>query len=521
MNITITPNVQDKYYTFISQVQQLLTTYEKHDYDNFNLIAQKLKQADWDKSLTFTYNNRQHSIDISQLLAYEYCLGASRITHGKVSFNEMANLLFDRVKAFKFGNPDPNTDFPFLYDKSLDDEGAIPVTSKKYRLVMPAGAQHLSYVENGKVYNVIYIYKKGKLENSVVNPEGNLESTNIPGIDFDNLAEPQSLLTNLRQTAFHEIDHSFESDIIDPEKSSLRYEYKSPNGITYRNYRKSTQYVYLDNPTFDEPEYHYEIDYDGKKHYYYFDENNNKHKLDDFKFNLPIGTFEKPVCISQGMETAEPDPNVPLHNIITEGFVEATARAIVRAIDPTVPDLDTDKYPELVALADSVISARDATFEPGTSYADFLTHSSVIKIDLESRTVTLPYGSRTDGLHYIADYAELAQNKKTAKRIFLQDKHMMEICSTLGLNESQAEELKNSGLFSLPTLSNEQKSKMANLLLAGTNPDKKYVDSLLSEYFSILEEEKAFFDGISTKLGYRAPSQGDTTCPNPAELDER
>ena len=44
-----------------------------------------------------------------------------------------------------------------------------------------------------------------------------------------------------------------------------------------------------------------------------------------------------------------------MHNIITEGFVEGTARAMIRAIDPQVRDINEEKYPEYVEMAKKVI----------------------------------------------------------------------------------------------------------------------------------------------------------------------
>lgn len=58
-------------------------------------------------------------------------------------------------------------------------------------------------------------------------------------------------------------------------------------------------------------------------------------------------------CFSSGLTTREVLPNgeTRMHNIITEGFVEGTARAMIRAIDPEVMDIDEEKYPEYVEIA--------------------------------------------------------------------------------------------------------------------------------------------------------------------------
>ena len=92
--------------------------------------------------------NTSENVDISQLLAYEYCLASEKITKGKVSFESMLDKLFNGVQKFRIGNPVPGMDDECLYGKGFDDITAIPVTSKLYRMVMNAGAQHLDYFKD-------------------------------------------------------------------------------------------------------------------------------------------------------------------------------------------------------------------------------------------------------------------------------------------------------------------------------------------------------------------------------------
>lgn len=64
------------------------------------------------------------------------------------------------------------------------------------------------------------------------------------------------MLTNLRQTVFHEWTHNSEEEVIDSEKASIDYEYKTEEGKIYRNYEKIHNYVtYKNKGNLQEPRY--------------------------------------------------------------------------------------------------------------------------------------------------------------------------------------------------------------------------------------------------------------------------
>ena len=67
-------------------------------------------------------------------------------------------------------------------------------------------------------------------------------------------------------------------------------------------------------------------------------------------------------CFSSGMTTRKVLANreTKMHNIITEGFFEETARAIsLGVISSSVMDIDEEKYLEYVAMAQKIITSRD------------------------------------------------------------------------------------------------------------------------------------------------------------------
>lgn len=191
-----------------------------------------------------------------------------------------------------------------------------------------------------------------------------------------------------------------------------------------------------------------------------------------------------------------PNGETKIHNIITEGFVEATARAMIRAIKPQVMDIDEEKYPEYVEMANRVISSRDISLGQGgqgQTYADFLMHSSVLKRDLESRTVALENGSKVDGLHYISDYADEVQQGKTRKRKFYKEKD-----EKLKLSDEQKNIIMKlvAKRLSKQNITLEEQTDLMNVLNVD-NPEL-----MIEELVDIIREEQAFFNGIAEKLGY-------------------
>lgn len=249
---------QTKYQEFKEKVEELLAFYQETDSERYNLVKDKIEQTkgNWDTTIDLVSGSSRDSVDISQLLAYEYCLASERITYGKVSFEDMLDKLFDGVKKFRIGNPVLGMDDECLYGKGFDDTTAIPVTSKLYRMVMNAGAQHLDYFRDGSFTGAVFIYERGTIKGFAKDENGNPVDMKIDGIDFSDLSKGQSLLTNLRQTAFHEWTHNAEKQVIDSTSPTIDYEYQSEDGKTYRNYERINSYVTSENiGNLQEPQY--------------------------------------------------------------------------------------------------------------------------------------------------------------------------------------------------------------------------------------------------------------------------
>ncbi len=501
---------QTKYQEFKEKVEELLAFYQETDSERYNLVKDKIEQTkgNWDTTIDLVSGSSRDSVDISQLLAYEYCLASERITYGKVSFEDMLDKLFDGVKKFRIGNPVLGMDDECLYGKGFDDTTAIPVTSKLYRMVMNAGAQHLDYFKDGKFTGAVFIYERGTIKGFAKDENGNSVDMKIDGIDFSDLSKGQSLLTNLRQTAFHEWTHNAEKQVIDSTSPTIDYEYQSEDGKTYRNYERINSYVPSENiGNLQEPQYiiSTQRDSQGNRKRYFQDKNGNLRPLSEVDFGLEKKQLGTEYCFSSGLTTREVLPNgeTRMHNIITEGFVEETARAMIRAIDPQVRDIDEEKYPEYVEMAKRVIESRDVNLgenEQGQTYADFLMHSSELKRDLESRTVVLDDGSKVDGLHYISNYADRVQSKQTRKSQFY--RNMPNVAGKLNLSKAQIDEVRQSNLWQKRVLT-EYEQNYLRTLLVGENPNNQaYVDTVVADFVDILGEEAEFFDGIAEKLGY-------------------
>ena len=501
---------QTKYKEFKEKVEELLAFYQETDPERYNLVKDKIEQTkdNWDTTIDLVNGSSRDSVDISQLLAYEYCLASERITDGKVTFEAMLDKLFDGVKKFRIGNPVPGMDDECLYGKGFDDPTAIPVTSKLYRMVMNAGAQHLDYFRDGSFTGAVFIYERGTIKGFAKDENGNPVDMKIDGIDFSDLSKGQSLLTNLRQTAFHEWTHNAEKQVIDSTSPTIDYEYQSEDGKTYRNYERINSYVTSENiGNLQEPQYiiSTQRDSQGNRKRYFQDKNGNLRPLSEVDFGLEKKQLGTEYCFSSGLTTREVLPNgeTRMHNIITEGFVEETARAMIRAIDPQVRDIDEEKYPEYVEMAKRVIESRDVNLgenEQGQTYADFLMHSSELKRDLESRTVVLDDGSKVDGLHYISNYADRVQSKQTRKSQFY--RNMPNVAGKLNLSKAQIDEVRQSNLWQKRVLTEDEQNYLRTLLV-GENPNNQaYVDTVVADFVDILGEEAEFFDGIAEKLGY-------------------
>lgn len=501
---------QTKYQEFKEKVEELLAFYQETDPERYNLVKDKIEQTkgNWDTTIDLVSGSSRDSVDISQLLAYEYCLASERITDGKVTFEAMSDKLFDGVNKFRIGNPVLGMDDECLYGKGFDDTTAIPVTSKLYRMVMNAGAQHLDYFKDGKFTGAVFIYERGTIKGFAKDENGNPVDMKIDGIDFSDLSKGQSLLTNLRQTAFHEWTHNAEKEVIDSTSPIIDYEYQSEDGKTYRNYERINSYVTLENiGNLQEPQYiiSTQRDSQGNRKRYFQDKSGNLRPLSEIKFGLDTKQLGTEYCFSSGLTTREVMPNggTRMHNIITEGFVEETARAMIRVIDPQVRDIDEEKYPEYVEMAKRVIESRDVNLgenEQGQTYADFLMHSSELKRDLESRTVVLDDGSKVDGLHYISNYADRVQSRQTRKSQFY--RNMPNVAGKLNLSKTQIDEVRQSNLWQKRELTEDEQNYLRTLLV-GENPNNQaYVDTVVADFVDILGEEAKFFDGIAEKLGY-------------------
>ena len=287
-----------KYIEFVKQVKKLLQKYEEQDLEGLQQVKSKIEdtRGNWDIGIRLKYgDNAEKEIPISLLLAYEYCLATERITNRRVKFEEMLDKLFDGVQKFRIGNPVQGVDDECLYGKSLDDQTAIPIMTKQYRIKMPAGAQHLDYVKDGKPTSAVFIYAKESIPNFAIDSNtGEPKSFETDGIDFQELLGEISLLTCLRQTVFHEWNHNAEKEMISPNEQAIPEEYESIDGKKYKNYETKSQYVSAQGIAIQEPTTYY---YDSKERkYYYVDLAGNRQY--DVNFELRINQLDKKYYIS-------------------------------------------------------------------------------------------------------------------------------------------------------------------------------------------------------------------------------
>lgn len=439
-------------------------------------------------------------------MAYEYCLATENITSGEVKFEDMLNKLFNGVQKFRIGNPVLGMDDECLYGKSFDDPTAIPVTTKQYRIKMHAGAQHLDYFKDGNFTGAVFLFAKETIPDFAIDSRtGKTKAFETDGIDFQELSEEMSLLTYFRQTAFHEWNHNAEKEVIQPNAQAIQEEYDSVDGKKYRNYETIAQYVSAEGISIQEPNYIFGkyINDDGKivEGYYFIDSSGKTQDSLEFGLSTHQLDEDKVFRFSSGMTTREvrSDGKTKMHNQITEGFVEATARAMILSIAPDTMDIDEGRYYEQVEMAKRVFLSRDKSMgKKGITYADFLMHSSCLKKDLESREVD----GNVDGLHYIGDFADEAKAGMTPKRKMYRS--MGQIVQRLGIDvdEQVRKTFEKLNLFGKSSISEQEKATFKNLLMSGKTPDEDYVDGIITELATYIDDENKFFDGIPAKLGY-------------------
>ena len=517
---TVSEQTKLKYIEFSKKVRELLQKYDEQDkkmgLTRLEAVKRKIKdtKGKWEEGISVKHEDGNiEEIPISLLLAYEYCLATERITQGEVTFEDMLDKLFNNVQKFRIGNPVAGIDDECLYEKSLSDPTAIPVTTKQYRIKMHAGAQSLSYCKDGKLVDATFIYEKTTIPDFAIDSEtGESVAFETDGIDFQELSEERSLLTCFRQTAFHEWTHSAEKELINPDEgthsaekepinpdegTSIEHEYDSVDGKKYINYERAKQYVSTAGITLQEPQYYHEQfqnkNGDIEHRYYYIDSSGEKQ--DDLEFGLSVHPLNEKYRISSGMITVEvkKDGSTEMHNQVDEGFVEAIARAMVLSIAPDTKDMDEGIYYEAVKMAERVFSSRDdSAKKSGKTYADFLMHSSCLKKDLEDREID----GKVDGLHYIGEYAELARAGMTPKMELYKS-----IVARLGIDPTiQVKEI--FGKFERSDFSEEEQRAFKSFLMSGEKPDKDFVEAIIPQIIASVEAEKRFFDDIPVKLGY-------------------
>ena len=185
-----------------------------------------------------------------------------------------------------------------------------------------------------------------------------------------------------------------------------------------------------------------------------------------------------------------------MHNQVTEGWAEGVARLQVKAIDPEVKDLQEERYYEKTSMAYKVIESRDRQLgEEGKTVADYLTHSSIIKRELEGKSVTKDDGSKVDGLHYMSDYADKTRAWRTPKRMYI-----LSIAKQIG-NQSIVEKLTKYNIESKRELTKDDIDGVTDLLQQAGFTQTKASDTV-SELVTKIQEENEFFDAIPEKLGY-------------------
>ena len=443
------------------QVQNQLSKYLLQDKLRVEQVKKMLesKGNNWDKDIK---NKKGQNIEnLTLLLAYEYCLATEKITDGRISFEEALDKL-SNIDKFRLGEPKAG-DAIIIYGKSVDDPNAVSIESEEYDNVRrTTGAQYTDYVdEDGKLRSAVFIFGKKLLK------DGHYTA----GMDFDDLSD-------IRQTVFHEWNHNAEQEKIEIDSlgnsNKIQRKYKSLDGKIYTNYKAVTQYRL---PIF------------------------KRGVFARMSEPVEIETDEK-MGISQGFSTSEELPRtIKMHNQITEGFVEMYARKMVLAIDPDAK-IDENKYYEHTEIAKRIDSSRDGKNNIGKTAADFLSHSIILKKELEEKNID----DKKDGLHYISDYVDDVRKGATEKKKIMAA--FNEIAKISKLRKNQIMDIQKNPFWSKGELKKEDGDEIINVFenyikeFEKGSPIYDKLVKAVNRYVLAVNKEKQFFDNIPNKLGY-------------------
>lgn len=505
---------REKYLEFQEEVERRLNAYKEENPGRFSLVEDIIdgKSDKWDKAISIDKNGEIQDINITKLLVYEYCLAQETVTQKRVNFAEALGALSKKLDKFRIGNPVKGEDDECLYSRNLEDKKGIPVTSKLYRLVSSAEAQTLGYMQDEKFRGAVFLYSKDRDENFAEDENGNLVGFDLQGIDFYHIDQEQSLLNNLRQTAFHEWNHINERDFIDREDpDAIEYETKGLDGRVNINYDEiNSYYTSEDIGDYTEPTYviSNEKDENNRRKRFYKDEEGNLRPLSEVDFGLSKKDLYEPICISTGLETEEknPDGKLTIHNRITEGFVEYIAREMVKAISDDEDCVARGRYASEVKIAGSIIRSRDKSIDDsesgkGKTIADFLQKSSILKKELEGKVVEKEDGIKVNGLQYVQDKSEDEFLGRSKKAKFFKEQ-LPVLVKTLALTTEQILKMKKLIGKGNKLLSKETIEAIC-LIAAGTDSVKRNAIKLAYDtYMGIVNKEAEENDSIGEILGY-------------------
>jgi len=332
----------------IREAEELIEYYQRTDPERMEKVKKRLEQKgkNWDRKVPGC------NADIALLLAYEFCIGASKSMH--LDFDYVLDRLFgdsnDRfvrgIDKFRLGELKEG-DEDILYSAHFDDEDQYIAMSPEYdedvRQGQKIGAMHFTYFDStDKLSSAVCIF-------------GNKEGVTT-GCNFTNLSE-------LRQIVFHEFSHHMETIIL-PNVEGAKIERTTPNGRKFRTGNIVTRYrkvvdgelsPYIDLPQSEQ-------------------------------FIISTG-----LAIEEIVEPSEEHPTeIIMRNEPTEGAVEGRARDIMRAVmenlgyseQEIASEIDETKNQKQVEIVERIFNARDRKLGITTTGAQYFKNSRVVLEDV-------------------------------------------------------------------------------------------------------------------------------------------
>lgn len=193
---------------------------EKYKLENQNGLWTKIGEIIESKGEKWDRGVEGESLELTQLLIYEYATSLEAITHGKLSAEYVVDKLSKTLGTLRFGDFKKGQDDHIRYDN-------MPVTSEEYKMACRIngsfGAHQVDYEEDGKHFYSTVLFDGSKTYKTEDGKEHRLSGGKLDSLD------------DIRQTFFHEWTHVMEKCLVKASELTRNDIIQTRGNSTYIN----------------------------------------------------------------------------------------------------------------------------------------------------------------------------------------------------------------------------------------------------------------------------------------------